>query len=107
MEIGIRYKLFNLVADELERAEKKHPVFCYKLCDEDMHDWGNIESVYKNINEGLRGFSADNILIEEIAEAMNAYLHPYTEFDKEHCLQELAQCGAVIIRMMEYVEVNK
>lgn len=107
MEIGIRYKLFNLVADELERAEKKHPVFCDRLCDSKNHDWQLLEGLYKEFNNGHDEYCADNILLEEIAEAMNAYLHPYTEFDKEHCLQELAQCGAVIIRMMEYVEVNK
>ena len=107
MKIEYRYKFLTLIYNELERAEKKHPVFCDKLCDDYIHNWGNLESVYKEINDGHRGFSADNILMEEVAEAMNAYLHPYTEFDKEHCLQEMAQCAAVIIRMMEYVEENR
>lgn len=44
--------------------------------------------------------SVENILMEEVAEAFNVYQHG----DKEHALQELAQCGAVIIRMMEFVE---
>lgn len=37
---------------------------------------------------------------EEILEALEAY----KAGDKEHTLQELAQCGAVILRMMEFVE---
>jgi hypothetical protein len=28
----------------------------------------------------------------------------YKEGDKKHCLQELAQCGAVILRMMQFVQ---
>ena len=31
----------------------------------------------------------------------------YKEGDKEHCLQELAQCGAVILRMMDFVKEQK
>lgn len=36
-------------------------------------------------------------------EATEAWL----QRDKEHCLEELAQCGAVILRMMEFVEKEK
>ena len=43
---------------------------------------------------------ADNILMEEVAEAFAAY----QAGDKEHALQELAQCGAVILRIMETIE---
>jgi NTP pyrophosphatase (non-canonical NTP hydrolase) len=43
---------------------------------------------------------ADNILMEEIAEAFSAYEHG----DKENALQEFAQCGAVILRIMETIE---
>ena len=42
----------------------------------------------------------ENVLLEEFAEAMNAYQHG----DKKQCFQELAQCGAVILRMMEFVQ---
>jgi hypothetical protein len=31
-------------------------------------------------------------------------MNAYQQGDKEHALQELAQCGAVIFRMMEFVE---
>ena len=48
-------------------------------------------------------FEADCLLYEEVAEATEAWL----QRDKEHCLEELAQCGAVILRMMEFVEKEK
>jgi hypothetical protein len=41
-------------------------------------------------------------LVAKIFEAMVA--HQYNE--KEHCLEELAQCGAVILRMMEVVDAE-
>jgi hypothetical protein len=43
---------------------------------------------------------ADNILMEEVAEAFNAY----QEGDKAQALHEFAQCGAVILRIMETIE---
>lgn len=46
---------------------------------------------------------ADWILGEEILEAFEAY----KQGDLEHCLQELAQCGAVILRMMQFVQDEK
>ena len=47
--------------------------------------------------------TSDRILVEEINEAVVAFL----QGDKEHCLQELSQCGAVILRMMEFVKEEK
>ena len=41
--------------------------------------------------------------MEEVAEAFAAY----QQGDKEHALQELAQCGAVILRIMETIEKEK
>ena len=43
---------------------------------------------------------ACDLFKEEFYEALNAY----QKGDKEHALQELAQCGAVILRMMEVVD---
>ena len=45
------------------------------------------------------------ILHEEICKALEAY----QKGEKAHALQELAQCGAVIIRMMDFVacEIEK
>lgn len=38
--------------------------------------------------------------MEEVAEAFAAY----QQGDKNHALQEFAQCGAVILRIMETIE---
>ena len=43
---------------------------------------------------------ADNVLMEEVAEAFSAY----QKGDKAQALQEFAQCGAVILRIMEKIE---
>ena len=44
--------------------------------------------------------TAESVLMEEIAEAFNAYQHG----DKQNALKEFAQCGAVIFRIMELVK---
>ena len=44
--------------------------------------------------------TAESVLMEEIAEAFNAYQHG----DKQNALKEFAQCGAVIFRIMEMVQ---
>ena len=92
-----------IVRNELNKAEQKHPKFCDAMIDPSdfasvLTTWDIVEQRTKIRNE--RGpWTADNILMEEVAEAMNAY----QQGDKAHALQELAQCGAVILRMMELV----
>lgn len=90
----------RLIENEFSRAVTKHPDFCDKMIDQllDM-TWNEIERGIKLRND--RGpFTADNILGEEVAEAFNAY----QQGDKKHALQELAQCGAVILRIMAKVD---
>ena len=86
------------VVSELFLAEMKHPEFCTKFLDPSF-DWEEKEKIYKIMNSHSP-YYADMILLEEVAEAMNAY----QQGNKEHCLKELSQCGAVIFRMMEQVE---
>ena len=43
----------------------------------------------------------ENILLEEVAEAFNAY----SQGKLEQSLQEFAQCGAVILRIMEKIDL--
>ena len=92
-------KFTGMILDQLEKAEEKHPVFT------DVYSTKELRVVRKCLKE-LRErnsespYKADTILYEEIAEATEAWL----QGDKEHCLEELAQCGAVILRMMEFVE---
>lgn len=90
----------EMVMTEYKGAKEKHPVFA----DEFGHYWSieyakEQEQMWKEINS--RGKSrAAFILREELAEATTAYL----EKDKSRCLQELAQCAAVIFRMADFVE---
>lgn len=60
--------------------------------------WQEYEDNIKARNE-YHAPTAESILMEEIAEAFNAYQHG----DLENSMVEFAQCGAVILRMMEYV----
>lgn len=86
------------IKEELRKAEAKHPDFCNEIT-------GKLPKTVKKALANLRlendvpPFYADSILHEEICEALEAY----QEVDKSHALQELAQCGAVIIRMMDFV----
>ena len=93
-------KFIGMVLDELQKAEGKHPKFCDAIIDPtSSKSWAEAEYSIKLRNE--RGpWTSDNILAEEMAEAFAAY----QQGDKEHALQELAQCGAVILRIMETIE---
>ena len=92
-------KFLGMILDELEKAEEKHPQFA------DVYSMKELPVVRKSLNylreRNAEGpFEADTILYEKIAEATEAWLQQ----DNEHCLEELAQCGAVIMRCMELVE---
>ena len=91
--------LFRII-DEHKFACRKHPDFASAIIDPSSRvSWAESEARIKLRNS--RGSQcADNILLEEVAEAFNAYEHG----DKEHALQEFAQCGAVIMRIMETIE---
>lgn len=94
-----RYTFLKAIYDELEKAEKKHPKFCDDLTNYTKTGCKAAEKLCKKINSSAPYF-ADELLREELFEAFVSY----KEGDKEHCLQELAQCGAVILRMMEFVK---
>lgn len=90
----------EMVMTEYKGAKEKHPVFADQFTDFvavafAKHD----EDMLKSLNS-RPPYSATLILKEEIAEATTAYL----EKDKARCLQELAQCAAVIFRMADFVE---
>lgn len=96
--------LFRII-DEHKAASRKHPKFCDAVLDPDSRvSWAESESRIKARNAITKGY-ADNILMEEMAEAFAAY----QQGDKTHALQEFAQCGSVIIRMMDFVsnEIEK
>ena len=84
---------------ELKEAEGKHPQFCDEICDRAI-DFGVFEKYYKLVNDNSSTHNAIYILYEEVMEAMDAY----NKKDYKQALKELAQCGAVILRMMEFVK---
>ena len=93
--------LFRII-DEHKAACRKHPDFVSAIIDPSSRvSWAESEARIKLRNS--RGPQcADNILMEEVAEAFAAY----QQGDKEHALLELAQCGAVILRIMEKIDIN-
>ena len=88
------------IIDEHKAACRKHPKFCDAIIDPtSSKSWAEAEYRIKLRNE--RGpWTSDNILAEEMAEAFAAY----EQGRLEDSLQELAQCGAVILRIMETIE---
>lgn len=94
-------KFMGMALDELQKAEEKHTIFCDDITCKDI---GVIRKVIFNlrIENNEAPFYADRIFLEEFSEALEAYL----EGDKEHALQEFAQCQAVILRIMEKIEME-
>ena len=88
------------IKEELRKAEGKHPEFCSEIIDPtSSKSWAEAEYRIKLRNQRGPEY-ADNVLMEEIAEAFAAY----QQGDKEHALHEFAQCGCVILRIMETIE---
>ena len=87
---------------ELKAAEKKHPKFCDKFIDESRVSWADAEMRIKARNSQPPEY-ADCVLMEEMAEAFNAY----SKGDLEYALHEFAQVGAVAIRCMFFVMDEK
>ena len=96
----ITQKFFDEIENELRNAVVKHPKFCDAMVSPDSSvSWAESEYRIKLRNE--RGpWTADNIMMEEVAEAFNAYQHG----DKKNALKEFAQVVAVVLRCMEYIQ---
>ena len=91
-----------MIHKELEKAIEKHPKFCDMLVDKQT-DWNRLESIMKIRNdEYAPPYYGENILLEEVAEAFNAY----SQGKLEQSLQEFAKCGAVILRIMEKIDID-
>lgn len=90
----------EMVMTEYKGAKEEHPVFADLFTDFPTVAFAkHYEDIVKSLNS-RSPYRATLILKEEIAEATTAYL----EKDKARCLQELAQCAAVIFRMADFVE---
>lgn len=93
----------RLIENEFSRAVTKHPKFA-DLFTNQQTDWARLERTMKRENdENAPPYYAENILLEEVAEAMNAY----QQRRLDDCLTELAQVGAVAMRCMSFVMEEK
>ena len=96
----------DMIKSELENATKKHPLFCHAYSNSEKeaisHELDSIR-LYNDFYANQGKQLASTILQEEVFEAEEAFL----KGDFDSCLHELAQCGAVILRMMYFVETEK
>ena len=84
---------------EIAEAESKHPHFADGVSGRSrMNVSVNLE--FMREKNGKPPYMADSILSEEFFEAIEAY----QKEELVHAQQELAQCGAVILRTMEMLE---
>lgn len=92
----------DMILHEYENACAKHPKFCDILTTGSLSKIGEALDIARVENKGPLA-NGNMILQEEILESLEAYkLGEY-----EHTIQELAQCGAVILRMMDFVIEEK
>lgn len=89
--------LFRII-DEHKAACRKHPNFCDEVYPPGF-DFSVEEMRWKKWNDEATTHYACDLFNEEFYEALNAY----QQGNKEHALQEFAQCGAVILRIMETI----
>ena len=88
----------SMIIRKHREACKKHPKFCDHFIDESRVSWAEAEMRIKARN-AMPTECADNVLMEEVSEAFNAY----SQGKLEESLQEFAQCGAVVLRCMQHV----
>ena len=94
--------LFTRIDIEYQKAKKKYPRFCETFLTKG-ETFDNIKMMLgmrRKISDNEKpGYSVQATLDEEVYEVYEAWCRN----DLDGCLQELAQCGAVIIRAMEFV----
>lgn len=88
-----------MILEELEHSEKTRPKFA------DVYSMKEPPVVRKSIKylheRNAEGpFEADVIFYEQFARATEAFL----KMDNALNIEELAKCGAMIMRMMEFVD---
>ena len=92
-------KFMGMSLEQLEKDETERPKFAdvYSLKEPPV-----VRKSLKHLREwNAEGpFQADVLLYQRVAEATEANL----KNDKEENLEKLARCGAVIFRMMEFVQ---
>lgn len=92
----------DMILHEYKNACAKHPKFCDILTNGSLPTIGESLDLARLKNKGPIT-NGNMILQEEVLESLEAY--KLGEYD--HTIQELAQCGAVILRMMDFVIEEK
>jgi len=95
-------KFREMIEREFSHAVTKHPKFCDQFIDESARTWAEAETRIKAHNSQPPE-CADCVLMEEVAEAFNAY----SRGELDNALQEFAQVGAVVMRCMFFVMEKK
>lgn len=96
-------EFMSMIDQELDNAKAKHPDFCDRITTLSTNESSVLLARIRAYNEMNNDDTATMVLEEEIYEFIEAYL----EKDYDHAIQELAQCGAVILRMIKFVKKEK
>lgn len=98
--------LFTLITFEYQKAKKKYPRFCKRFLTKG-ETFDNVKlmlGMCRKISDNEKpSYSVQATLDEEVYEVYEAWCRN----DLDGCLRELAQCGAVIIRAMEFIIKQK
>lgn len=93
---------FENITREYKHACEKHPDFVSSITDLGPSDPYPQVVRFREINDSQKG-DAVTVLYEELFEFLDAYV----QGDLDHAIQELEQCGAVVLRMIEHVKKMK
>ena len=98
--------LFTRIDIEYQKAKKKYPLFCKTFLTKG-ETFDNIKMMLgmcRKISDNEKPrYRVQATLDEEVYEVYEAWCRN----DLDGCIDELAQCGAVIIRAMEFVIKHK
>lgn len=98
--------MFTRIDIEYQKAKKTYPRFCktFLTKGETFDNIKMLLGMCRKISDNEKPrYSVQATLDEEVYEVYEAWCRN----DLDGCLQELAQCGAVIIRAMEFVTKQK
>jgi hypothetical protein len=97
----MRPEIFMLISNELERQNELHGEENLELINNKyLEHYKELTIKYKEINKAKTLLTWDDILLEEIYEALSE-----NEFEKQK--EELIQVAATAIRIIESLERNK
>lgn len=99
--LTIKREHLKLIKDSLVKARTKHPKFCDRIVEnENLERAEMIEALLKKNNDNATEYSAENLLLEELAEMCTQALKGEKEKAKEEC----ADCIAILVRTMEELD---